>query len=103
MKFQVRAKVEKILWSNEESFMYKIIDIDSQKQKQWVVFTKQRLEIGSSCELAGYISESKDKKTKDENGRDIWKATFNAEFITPIENFNQAPEPSFGESDDIPF
>ena len=85
MNFQIKAKIEKELWSNDQSTMYKISEADSDKAKQWTVFTTEKLTLGSVYELAGRISESKDKKVKDANGRDIWRATFNAETCKSVE------------------
>ncbi len=106
MKFQIRASVEKELWNGGTAFLYKVTDLDSERAKSWSVFTKEQLFVGSSYDLSGVVSESKDKKLKDQNQRDIWRATFNAESVNEIRVSND-PEPSFEDSfnsgDEIPF
>lgn len=87
MKFETSAKVDKLLWTNQQSFMYKVTETIGEKSKQWVIFTKQEVTIGFDYTFAGTVSESKDKKVQDANGRDIWRATFNAEQITESSAF----------------
>jgi hypothetical protein len=96
MKFQVNARIEKVLWSNETAWLYKIVDVDSKKQKGWTVFTQEPLNIGSDYQLNGYITETKDKKRKDENAKDIWQTTFNVEFAKELDG-------AVSDVGDIPF
>lgn len=106
MKFQLRATAEKQLWTNDESYMYAISESDSNRTKKWTIFTRESLCLGQVYDFAGTVSESKDKKTKDANGRDIWKVNFNADIIKgaeTMETFDPNSEPNFNESDEIPF
>lgn len=82
MKFQLTAKVEKQLWTNDEAWLYQVKEqISSDKTKNWTLFTKMELSVSGEYQFAGYVSESKDKKTKTQDGKDIWRATFNAEQV----------------------
>ena len=81
MKFNLKCKVEKQLWTNQsDSWLYKVNDLEK-NGKAWTVFTKEPLLENVFYEISGQVTESKDKKTKDQNGRDIWRATFSAEEI----------------------
>ena len=90
MTFNLKATVIKQLWASGTSYLYQVED--QEKQKKWTVFTNEQLSGGQVYEFSGKVSEAKDKKTKDANGRDIWRTNFNAEKITGVEtmdNFTQ--------------
>jgi hypothetical protein len=99
MKFQVNARIEKVLWTNQTAWLYQVTDTESNKQKKWTVFTDRELNIGSDYLLSGYLSESKDKKLKDENQKDIWRTTFN---VTEAKNTDGTASESANEAD-FPF
>lgn len=85
MKFNIKCKVEKQLWSNQvDSWLFKVNDTESTKGKSWTIFTKKPLMENVVYEIFGYVTESKDKKTKDQNGRDIWRATFSADEVKEL-------------------
>lgn len=87
MIFQVTAKVEKQLWSSDTAWLYKVIETQGDKQKPWVIFTKQELPIDQSFKFVGYVSASIDKKRTATDGRPINNTSFNAETITELEDF----------------
>lgn len=75
MIFKVKARVEKCVWNNQESYLYAVIETDGQKQKKWSIFAKAELANGCEYEFQGYVSTSQDKKTNQ------WKTNFNAETV----------------------
>lgn len=101
MKFEVNARPTKLLWSGNGSFLY-LVEEDSEKKKKWSIFTAEQLNEGQLHKFTGTVSESKDKKVKDSNGRDIWRATFSADKIEGVAT-NDDIGPEFSQSDDIPF
>lgn len=78
MNFQVIAKVEKELWKSDtnETFLY-LVKQNNPKESQWSVFSKDELRIGNEYKLSGYCSMGIDKKNKDQNGKPIYKTSFN--------------------------
>lgn len=86
MKFQVTAKVEKEVWKNDQSFLYNVQELNTNRTKHWSFWTVEPLTIGESYDFTGTVSESKDKKVKDQNGRDIWRPTFNVDLVKPLDN-----------------
>lgn len=97
MKFKINARIEKVLWSSDTAWLYQIRDTESKREKRWIVFADRQLNVGSDYELSGYVSESKDKKLKDENARDIWRTTFN---VTDAKNLDGTATDS---ASDFPF
>ncbi len=100
MIFKVTATVTKEVWSNDSAYLYQVVEqISSDRKKNWTIFTKVKLGEGQEATFEGYISESKDKKVKDANGKDIWRTAFNAESVILTEDV----EPHFDESQEVPF
>lgn len=77
MNFKVKAKIDKLIKSGDTWFMYSITDLNSKNGNRYTVFTSTELNTGSSYDLDGYIKTSKDKNTKDQNGKDIYRTSFN--------------------------
>lgn len=104
MKFELKATIEKQVWTNGESYLYGVTDQETERAKQWSIFTKEAVEIGATYLVTGTVSEGKDKKVKDANGRDIWRTNFNAESVKLISaDAKESLEPDFSSSEEIPF
>lgn len=80
MIFKVKARVEKCVWNNQESYLYAVIETAEDKQKKWSIFTKNELANGCEYEFTGQVSNAKDKKTNQ------WKTNFNAETVVLSED-----------------
>lgn len=78
MDFKVIGSIEKILAAGSDSSLYSVIEPKGEKTKKWAVWISGALEIGTTYEISGYVSEYKDKKLKYEGGKDVWKTGFNA-------------------------
>lgn len=87
MKFEVTGRVEKSLWNNDKSYLYKIIVGEGDKTKDWAIFCQQELALGQSYKFAGYVSTSKDKKRVTSDNKAIYNTSFNAETITQDDSF----------------
>jgi hypothetical protein len=87
MKFEVVAKVEKQLWTNDTTWLYKVIETQGDKQKPWVIFTKQVLPLEQSFKFSGYVSSSVDKKRTATDNKPINNTSFNAEMIIEDTDF----------------
>ena len=72
MIFKVKAKVDKCVWTNNESYLYAVIETEGDKTRKWSIFTKGELAPGVEYEFEGTVSNAKDKKTEQ------WKTNFNA-------------------------
>jgi hypothetical protein len=100
MIFKVTATVLKELWSSGDSYLYSVQErISADRTKNWTIFTKSKLSVDAEAVFEGYISESKDKKLKDQNGKDIWRTAFNAESVI----LTTEVEPHFDDSQEVPF
>lgn len=83
MKFQLTAKVDKQLWTNNtDAWLYLVEETFNDKTKKWTVFCDSELAQNAVYNFEGYVTETKDKKKKDQDGKDIYRATFNANKIT---------------------
>lgn len=103
MIFKLKATVQKELWSSGDSYLYSVQETISQdRTKNWSIFTEQELAIGAEATFEGYVSESKDKKLVDQNGKAIYKTSFNADRVE-VANEIESQEPYFNEREDIPF
>ncbi len=99
MEFKVTAKVAKQLWTNDQtSWLYLVEEQQQDREKKWTVFCEQSLNLDAYYTFEGTVSESKDKKVKDASGKDIYRATFNAQKITS----NEGSATGIA-TDDIPF
>lgn len=86
MTFQLKAKVIKSVWNNEKSWLYKVEEQNQDRTKSWSIFCEQELIADNYYQFEGTVSESKDKKVQDANGKDIYRANFNAQKITASED-----------------
>lgn len=100
MIFKVTATVVKELWAGGDAYLYSVKEtISSDRTKNWTIFTKSKLSVDAEAVFEGYVSESKDKKLKDQNGKDIWRTAFNAESVI----LTTEVEPHFDDSEPLPF
>ena len=100
MIFKVTATVLKELWAGGDSYLYSVQEqISADRTKNWTIFTTEKLAVDAEAVFEGYVSESKDKKVKDANGKDIWRTAFNAESVI----LTTEVEPHFDDSQEVPF
>lgn len=104
MKFELTATIEKELWSSNGSYLYKVNEKQDKKDKGWTVFTKEPCNFGITYSFTGYVSESPDKKVVDQNGKKIYRMSFNATHVKELGQSNDfGPEPKFNNDESIPF
>lgn len=100
MIFKVKATVLRELWNGGGSYLYQVQEtISEDRTKNWAIFTKTELEAGQEAVFEGYVSESKDKKRNDQNGKAIYQTSYNAESVILTEDV----DPHFNTEEDIPF
>ena len=93
MKFELTGKVTQEKWSDisKPSYLYAVEEKIKDKTKTWFIWTGEALIMNNSYVIEGYITEGKDKikgeVRKDTNGKDIWKASYNATVIVANEDF----------------
>lgn len=101
MTFKVTGRIDKQLWTNHESWLYKISERIGDRDKSWTIFTKQELFVDQIMEFSGVVTESKDKKVNDQNGKPIYRTSFNADQIN--DPADQPPLPTNTDPDSFPF
>lgn len=83
-------------------YLYKIQEqLTGDKTKTWSVFAKTQLTVGGVYGLEGYISESPNKRYKDDGGKLAYQTTFNVE--TAIEAGASWPQQGNSGDEQIPF
>lgn len=85
MRFEVKAKVGKTLWSGNDAALYEVFEVGTEKTKKWAIFSKQQLQQESVYYFSGEVSNSKTKKL-DANNKPIWANSFNADTIREDNN-----------------
>lgn len=88
MKFQVKAKVEKLIGSGNGGlgpwFFYQVKEtVGQDKTKSWAIFTKMAVEVGTVNTFTGTITVGP-KKNKNPDDTIVWENKFNAEQIEPV-------------------
>lgn len=87
MQFKSTCTVTQLVKSGQSQngswFLYRIEEqISKDKTKSWSVFAKAPLNVGGKYILEGYLSESPNKRFKDDGGKLAYQTTFNVEQAT---------------------
>lgn len=81
MKFEVTGRVDKVIFSTEQSKLYSIIESTGDREKKWAIWSESNLNPNQTYTLRGVVSEYKDKKLKYSDGKDVWKTGFSAKSV----------------------
>ncbi|HEY9705651.1 MAG TPA: hypothetical protein V6C58_24645 [Allocoleopsis sp.] len=112
MNFNLDATIEKLVASGEAKngpwYLYRVKEQDGKYSKSWTVFTNIQLGIGDYYELKGKISESPNKKFKNDAGKHPYQTTFNVlqSKLLSVGNTNKFDDqepPLINQDDEIPF